>query len=75
MFLLLKIKVSTGRSRGKFLVSFIKTKDWQAQFTAMQTGNRLALYQRENCRDEMLSQILWAKQFISDPVVLQLSRG
>ena len=26
MFLLLRIKVSTGRSRGKFLVSFIKTK-------------------------------------------------
>jgi len=43
MFLLLNIKVSTGRLRGKFLVSFIKTKDWQTQFTAMQTKNRLAV--------------------------------
>jgi len=75
MFLLLRIKVSTGRSRGKFLVSFIKIKDWQAQFTAMQTENRLAVNQRESCKGEMLRQILWAKQFISDPVVLQLSRG
>jgi len=24
---------------------------------------------KENCKDETLSQILWTKQFISDPVV------
>jgi len=47
MFLLLRIKVSIGRSRGKPLVSFIKTKDWRAQFTATQTENRLAVNQRK----------------------------
>ena len=36
MFRLLIIKASTWKSRGKFLVSFVKTKDWRAQFAAMQ---------------------------------------
>jgi len=61
MFLLLRIKVLAGRSRGKSLISFIKTKDWQAQFTAMQTENRLAVNQRKSCKSEMLRQILWGE--------------
>ena len=29
LFLLLRIKVSTGKARGNFLISFIKSKDWR----------------------------------------------
>jgi len=47
LFLLLRIKVSTRRPRGKSLISFIKSKDWRAQFTAIQTGNKLAVNQRK----------------------------
>ena len=30
------------------MVSFIKTRDWRAEFAAMQTGNKLALNQKKN---------------------------
>jgi len=36
---------------------------------------QVSIKAKRKCEDEMLSQILWAEQFISDPVVLLLSRG
>jgi len=43
---------------GKFWFYFITTKEWRAQYTAMQTGNKLALNKKkkEGERDEMLSR-------------------
>jgi len=70
LFLLLMIKVSIGKSRDKFLVSFIKMKEGRVQFTTMQDGKPVSSKSKKKCKHDTLSQILWAKQFIPDLVAL-----